>query len=163
MLHARKLSLAVLALAALAASGCGSDDSGGGGGGGDGEAQIRDVVTGYASAVADGDGDKACGYLSQAARDRIEQAADTVDASGCPGVIEKVTDTASADDRDKLGALEVTSVTVSGDTATAQTHVEGDKTDPAKLVKEDGAWKIDIDTGGASATATVSTPQATGP
>ena len=75
MLHARTLSIAVLSAAALVAGGCGGDSGGGGGGGGDDESQIRDVITSYASAVADRDGDKACGYLTDAAREQVEKAA----------------------------------------------------------------------------------------
>ena len=159
MLHARTLSIAALAVVALAAPGCGGDDSGAGG---DDESQVRDTVTNYASAVADRDGDKACGYLTDAAREQVEKAAKALKADGCAGVMEKVTEGVSSGDRDKLGSLEVTSVKVDGDHATAQTKVEGEDTDPATLLKEGDEWHIDIDPAGSGAAtaeaATVTSP-----
>jgi hypothetical protein len=162
MLHARKLMLAVLALSAVAAGGCGGDDSGGGGGGDD-EAQVRDVVTSYASAVADGDGDEACGYLSDGALKAIEKAAEAVDADGCAGVLEKATEDASAEDVEQVKSIKVTSVQITGDRATAQTAVAGEDSSPAMLVKEDGDWKIapdetDTATAERPTAATVTTP-----
>jgi ketosteroid isomerase-like protein len=158
MLHARKLMLAVLALSAIAVGGCGGDDSGGGGGGGgDDESQVRDVVTSYAGAVADGDGDKACGYLSDSALAQIEKAAEGLKVDGCAGVLEKATEGASDDDIDKVKNMEVTSVKITGDRATAETEVEGEDNSPAMLVKEDGEWKIAPDE---SPTATAERPSA---
>jgi hypothetical protein len=153
MLHARTLSIAVLSAAALAAGGCGGDSGGGGGGGGDDESQIRDVITSYASAVADRDGDKACGYLTDTARKQIEAIADSIDAEGCAGVMEKLTEQASKDDRDQLKDLKVTSVKVEGDRATVQVEAAGEKGDPSTVVKQDGDWKIDAQMGGGTATA----------
>jgi hypothetical protein len=153
MLHRRTLSIALLSAAALAVGGCGGDDSGGGGGGGDDESQIRNVITSYAAAVADRDGDKACGYLTDTARQQIEAVADSLDADGCAGVMEKLTEQASSDDRDQLKDIKVTSVKIDGDRATVQVEAAGEKGDPSTVVKQDGDWKIDADMGGGTATA----------
>src|SRR3954469_7841526 len=122
MLHARTLSVAVLSIAALALGGCGGDDSGGGGGGGGGddESQIRDVVSSYASAIADRDGDTACGYLTAAARQQLVALAKTLKVDDCPAVMRKITEDVSKDDRDKLADLTITSVKVNGDRAVVQ-------------------------------------------
>lgn len=165
MLHARKLCLAVLSIAALAAAGCGGDDSGGGGGGGGGgddESQIRDVVTSYAKAVADRDGDQACGYLTDAARKQLEAVGPAIGANGCPDIMVKVTESASDKEREQLGDLKVTSVEVDGDHATVEVEAAGRKGDPSTLIKQDGTWKIEPTSGGGTATAataaTVTTP-----
>ncbi len=162
MLHARTLSIALLSTAALAVAGCGDDDSGGGGGGGGDESQIRDVVSSYATAIADRDGDTACGYLTDAAREQLETLAKTLDVDGCPAVMEKVTEGVSGDDRDKLGNIDVTSVKVDGDHATVQIEAAGEKGDPSTLVKQDGDWRIDVNVGDAG-TATASAATVTAP
>ena len=154
MLHARRLSVALLSIAALAAAGCGGDDSGGGG---DDESQVREVVTSYTAAIADGDGDKACGYLSENARAEVDKAAQTLKADGCAGVLEKAAEGATDAEVEKVKNIEVTSVKITGDRATAQTKVEGESGTPAILIKEDGDWKIAPDE---SKTATAETPTA---
>jgi hypothetical protein len=138
MLHARTLSLALLATAAMGVAGCGGDDSGGG----DDESQIRDTVTSYAAAIADKDGDKACGFLTSSAREQVEAAGEALKADGCGDVLEKVTEEASDDERNELKDIEVTSVKVDGDRATVQVKAGGDSGDPSTLVKEDGEWRI---------------------
>jgi hypothetical protein len=159
MLHARTLSIALLAIAAMGVAGCGGDDSGGGG---DDESQIRDVVSNYAVAIADKDGDTACGFLTESARKAVESAGEALDANGCAEVMEKATAEASDDERDQLKDIEVTSVKIDGDRATVQVKAAGETGDPSTLVKEDGEWRIAANEGG-TATAespTVSTPSA---
>jgi hypothetical protein len=153
MLHARTLSLALLATAAMGVAGCGGDDSGGG----DDESQIRDTVTSYAAAIADKDGDKACGFLTESARKQVESAGEAIDADGCAEVMEKVTEEASDDDRDQLKDIEVTSVKIDGDRATVQVKAAGETGDPSTVVKEDGEWKIAADQDAGTATAETAT------
>jgi hypothetical protein len=154
MLHVRTLSLALLTAAAVGVAGCGGDDSGG-----DDEAQIKDVVTSYAAAIADKDGDKACGFLTDSAREQVEKAGEALKADGCADVMEKVTEEASDDDRDQLKDIEVTSVKIDGDRAVVQVKAAGETGDPSTLVKEDGDWKIAADQDPATA-ATVERPEA---
>jgi hypothetical protein len=154
MLHARTFSIALLAALAMGVAACGGDDSGGGG---DDESQIRDVVSNYAVAIADKDGDTACGFLTASARKQVESAGEAIDANGCGEVMEKVTEEASDDERDQLKDLEVTSVKIDGDRATVQVKAGGETGDPSTLVKEDGEWKIAADEGG---TATAESPSA---
>jgi hypothetical protein len=139
MLHARTLSLAILATAALGVVGCGGDS------GGDDESQVKDVVTSYANAIADRDGDKACGYMTEAAQKQVEAAGKALGADGCGEVIEKVTEDASDKEKDQLKDIEVTSVKIDGDRAVVQVKAAGETGDPSNLVKEDGDWKIDAD------------------
>jgi hypothetical protein len=164
MRHARTLSVAVLSIAALAVGGCGGDDSGGGGGGGGGgsddEAQIRDIVSNYATAIADRDGDKACSYLTDAARQQLESLAKTLDVDDCPAVMEKVTEDVSSDDRDKLADITITSVKVNGDRAVVQVEADGVKGDPSTLIKQGDDWKIDVNMNG-SGTATANSATVT--
>ena len=103
--------------------------------------------------MADRDGDKACGYLTDTARKQIEAIADSLDADGCPGVMEKLTEQASADDRNQLKDIKVTSVKIDGDRATVQVEAAGEKGDPSTVVKQGGDWKIDAQMGGGTATA----------
>ena len=155
MLHLRTLSLALLATAALGVSACGGDDSGGSG---DDEAQVRSVVTDYAAAVGDRDGDKACGFLTESARKQVEAAAEALDANGCAEVLEKVTENVSDDERDKLNDIEVSSVEIDGDRAVVKVKVDGEDGAPSTLVKEDGDWRIAADdTGGTATAATAAT------
>jgi hypothetical protein len=150
MLHLRTLSLALLATAALGVVGCGGDDSGGGG---DDESQIRDVVRNYAAAIADKDGDTACGFLTESARKQVEAAGAALDADGCGEVMEKVTAQASDADRQQLKDAEVVSVKVDGDRATVQVKAGDETGDPSTLIKEDGEWRIDVDQGAGTSTA----------
>jgi hypothetical protein len=161
MLRARTLSVIVLSFAALAAAGCGGDSSGGG----DDESQVKDALTSYAKAVADQDGDKACGYLSKSALAQIQAAEKTAGTKNCADTLEAATKDASSADLKKLGDVEITSVKISGDTASAETKIAGEPSTTAELVKEDGDWKVALEgTDGGTATAnTVEQATATAP
>jgi hypothetical protein len=154
MLHARTLSAVVLSFAALAAAGCG-----GSGGGGDDESQVKDALTNYTKAVADRDGDKACGLLTKDARTQIETLAKTMGTKNCADTLESVTKGASSSDLDKLGDIEITTVTVDGDKATAKAKIAGEPETTANLIKEDGDWKVAPDgSGSGGGTATAQSP-----
>jgi hypothetical protein len=151
----RPLSLLLLTSASLALAACGGDDGGGGTGtsgatasGGDDRDAITAVVTGYAQAFSDGDTEKACGYLSKSGLEQVEAAAKQLDEDGCAGVLAEAADQLGDDAKQTLGTLQVTDVKVDGDRATVTTAVPGydnQESDPATLVKEDGAWKIAAD------------------
>src|SRR5687768_17722267 len=51
--------------------------------------EIKVAVKEYVSAFAAGDGDKACGYLTDGARQAVVSAAGKVGASSCPAVFEQ--------------------------------------------------------------------------
>jgi len=152
-LFLRMIPIALLAATALAVGGCGGDDDEGGGstGGGGQEEQVRGAVQGYLTAVAEGDGDAACDLLSAASRATVEQLAEQVDAEGCVEAFENAVAQAEVDPeaaREALNDLEIADVEIDGDRATVSIRRDGAEESGA-LVREDGAWRVDI--GGADA------------
>jgi len=164
-LFLRMLPIALLASIALALGGCGGDDDGGGGstaGGGE-EEQVRGAVKGYLTAVAEGDGDAACDLLSAASRETVERLAEQVDAEGCVDAFENAIAQAEVDveeARASLEELEIADVEIDGDRATVSIRREGAEESGA-LVREDGAWRVDIDGANAQPEAATAPPPAT--
>lgn len=116
----------VAVLAPLAASALGLTA----GCGGDGP---DDAVTGFADAVAEGDYDAACNYLSA----EIQAAAE--DEGGCSEGLEvALTD----EDVSQAESLEAEVIEETDDTATVESSTEGEAPEEVELVKEDGEWKI---------------------
>jgi hypothetical protein len=151
----RSVSVLLLSATAFALAACGGDDGGstgtGGSGGGDDQEAISAVVIGYAKAFADGDTEKACGYLSKSGLASVEAAAKQLHQDGCADVLAEATGSIDAEAKKSLESMRVTSVDVDGDTATVQTQVDstgGDHTTSANVVKEDGEWKIAADSPG---------------
>jgi hypothetical protein len=106
-------TICLLAVAALA--GCG-----GGGPKSDPDA-IHDLLKGAANAVADRDGDKACGYLTPEAQQQVLQlAGGAFDARDCPGVVKLVAGTLAPLDRKQIEDAEPQNIVVNGTTATAE-------------------------------------------
>lgn len=158
MLRARTLPLAVLAVAAVVLPGCGGDSDDSGGGGGDDESQVGDVVAAYVAAVADHDGAKACGYLSKVMLAQFEEMASELKVDGCAGVMDKITGGASDTHVNRVIIVEVSSVKISGNRATARMKVDSGNSSPASLVKESGVWKIAPDQAGSPQAATAQPP-----
>jgi len=123
---------AILVALTLSACGGGSDDSG----------EVSDTVTSYLSALADGDGQKACDQLSSSEAAQIFQEATTVlpelRATGCADALSKLSESLGGE-RKALESVEVTNVKVNGDSATAEV-VGGTTT--VHLTKTDDTWLI---------------------
>lgn len=153
------MTLAVFVTAAtLLLAACGDDDDGGGGPVGgtettaapeqapsgvpsaDGRA-IRQTIAGYLTAVAEGDGDAACAFLTGNAK-RVVVEAPGSRAETCEAVIAETARAYSPAEKAKLRNLsqEAVEVTVRG--ATATVHVEG-RPRTTRLIKRGGRWLID--------------------
>lgn len=137
--------LAVLATTAgLALAGCGGDDekkkdAGGDRGYADPSAEVRSVLEGYFAALADGDGDKACSYLSKAGIEKIEQAG----GSDCGKVVGAGVEQTGTTPYEKV---EISRIEVDGDSASSHyvLSVQGQDVEAdQKLVKEDGEWRLE--------------------
>lgn len=82
------------------------------------EDKVKDVVTGFFSAVADGNGTVACAKLTASAVNELSAAAFLLQApASCPEAIERLNRQLSSDDKKALDSAEVRRVTVTGDTA----------------------------------------------
>ena len=141
-MQAGRLLAPLLAAAVLFAGGCG--------GGGDGKSdkqKVTDAVTAYYKAFGSGDAESACSYLAEETAKELEKAAGGQD---CPKVLEQALKRPDyARIAKQLGQVKVTSVRVTGKTATATTEVPGvggSGGDPVSttvpLRKEAGEWKI---------------------
>jgi hypothetical protein len=131
-------TLCVIALALLA--GCG-----GGGPKSDPEA-IHDLLKNAASAVADRDGDKACGYLTPEAQQQVIQLGGGFDAGDCAAVVKLATAALAPLDRKQIEDAEPQNIQVTGTTATAEV-VEASPTNQGQtlqltLTKTPDGWKI---------------------
>jgi Domain of unknown function (DUF4878) len=126
VLRARSPILAAVAALTLAL-GVGGCIFGGGGG-------PDDAVTDFADAIADGDFEKACSYLSEDLQSQAEA------AGGCESALE--TALSSEEDIADAESLEAEVVEESDDAATVETTSEGEDPETVELTKEDGDWKI---------------------
>ena len=123
-MRARVLALAVC----TALLGCGSSD----------EDEVRDTVRAYLDAFADGDGEQTCEPLTNEGRrsfvDAIIAQVPKLSAASCEEAIDALVDAGA--DTTVLRDVELTEVTVDGDTATVR--AKGGTAD-AELVKTDDA------------------------
>ena len=132
----------ILLVAALGVTGCG-----GGGGGKSDKEKIEETVTSYYKAFGSGDSDSACSYLAKETVEELEKAAQGQD---CPKVLDQALKRPDyARIAKQLSGVKVTSVRVTGKTATATTEVPGvggsggDPVATTVPLKEEGAeWKI---------------------
>ena len=130
-LHSQVLGAVVAA--SLFAVGCG--------GGGE-EEEVKDAIRGLASAAQDKDYDKVCDGLTDEVRKQFEQGAARAGGGDCQELLERL-DKGGAISRE-IGDpddLKFEKVTVKDDQATVKIK---DEREPAKLVKEDGEWKVGI-------------------
>ena len=111
----------ILCAATLALAGCGGDDGDGAAGeAGNGVQGAEKTVKSYLKALVDGDGEAACGYLSDEYRqdiiDRNAEAARQLGATDCESFIRKVTQQATEGGAD---------ITFEGEPLTNASDVEG--------------------------------------
>jgi hypothetical protein len=136
--------LAVLAVAAalVVLPGCGGSKS-------DAD-QAKDTMKSFLSAVAKGDGKKACSLADASGQARLVRAAKG--RLNCEGVIAAISARIPANLKTALENADVKKVTINGNTATINdadiTSSKGDLSSllrggtPTKLVKQGGIWKL---------------------
>jgi hypothetical protein len=119
-----------LLTAALAATGavasCGGSD----------EDKVKDTVTGYLSALADGNGDEACRQLTGDARREV---ADTAGMPSCQQTISAVADNLDDSEKDRLRDAKIARVKVTKIKRECSKLVEGLCRGPTAIVRVDGA------------------------
>jgi len=132
--------MVMITAVAVVATGCGS--AGGGGESGDAAA----VVSDYLTALADGDGTKACAQMTAEARAVMVTAGRTVSAvraDDCSGVFDRLSSLLPTPALGKLrtaaGEVDAKDAKIEGQAATVT--VPG-ATVPIQLTDENGDWKI---------------------
>jgi hypothetical protein len=100
----------LLTAAALATAGCGDDDE---------ASSPEGAVEAYNEAVADGDGERACGYLDQAAQEELRQATQGDARGSCPQIIDLLSAFYDDATKDRLRDAKVEAAT-RGDRAAAR-------------------------------------------
>jgi hypothetical protein len=98
------------------------------------------VVKGFGKDFAAGDGDAACGRLTDAAKRQLT--ARVKGRFSCSELVERTADTLAAADKKEFANAKVTSEKVSGSSATVMTA--GSRT-PTRLTKVGGKWLVDVD------------------
>jgi hypothetical protein len=102
--------------------------------------QVEQTIKGYMNGLADGDGEQACGHLTESAQGNIATAGG---ANSCQEAVDGLKDALPDDDRQKLRAVRVTEARIDGSTAEARIST-GSETppDPVPLEKTGDGWKI---------------------
>lgn len=137
----RRTRLAPAALAAVAlTSGCGSSQN---------AQSPRQAWLAAAVAMANGDGAKACAAFSPSVKNTLVAAAHT----SCPAAVKELASGLTASDRAGVAHTKITSVSVSGSTATILYKLNPGLgqlgfTGRSRLVESNGKWLIAPRTGG---------------
>ena len=130
------VAFAVLVLVVLAA--------GSGNGGGSDIEEARDAVRDYVTGIAEGDGDRSCGRMSDAGQEKFaDRVAEEEPESGidsCEEAVERLSELLADDDLAPLRDPQI-NVTLSRDKATASVK---DGPSDVTAIKVDGTWLIDI-------------------
>jgi hypothetical protein len=133
---------AVVVAAALAVAGCGGSS-------GD-EQQVKNTVTTFMSALARGDGAKACALATSAAQQHLVGQASQA-GGNCQAIIATISKRLPASVKQGLESAKVKKATVKGDTATVSdkdiSSSSGDLSPflgsgSTTLKKENGQWKL---------------------
>lgn len=135
MNRSRRLSLlttaAVLSLSLVA---CGS---------GSPEDDVRAASESFVTAFKDENWDEVCSMMTRASKAQLERAGEALEAKGgCPDVWAKASKLIDARAKKQLEEFEIDTVKVNGNTATVTSVAAG--TDPARLRKEGGEWRVDV-------------------
>jgi len=124
--------LLLTAVAALALVACGGSD----------EDKIRDTYSSYSKALADGETEKACEYLTPQAVNRLK----SLGAKSCPAALKQGFAALNRKQRSAFKKVKITNVTVTGEKATITLEFpknSGIPTAPQALSKVDGDWKLE--------------------
>jgi ketosteroid isomerase-like protein len=141
----RAVALVTAATLALGAAACGGSDDDSSGGGGSDQEQARATVENLYAALRDGDAEKVCEQMNEAAQKQIEQGGQADKGDSCAESFQKFLDSA-----EKSGGLnlvlkaKIKSVKVKGDTAVATVSFGGKgRSGEIPLEKVDGEWKLE--------------------
>lgn len=146
-LQLRLSAVAVAAALALGGAACGDSDDGGGGGSNSGagdEQRARATVDALYAAIADGDAERVCDQLGDAAQKQIAAGGLGGKSGSCAESFQKFLDQA-----EKGGGLNLTleakvkSIEVTGDKAVAKVNFGKDRNGEIPLTKTDGEWKLE--------------------
>ena len=107
----------------------------------DDQRAIKVAVREYVTAFAAGDGDKACSYLTDGAKQAVVGAAGKVGASSCPAVFEQTLNLGGRKVKDVAGKIRVRKIDLNGDAARVTLRAAG-LDSVADLQKVGGKWKI---------------------
>jgi ketosteroid isomerase-like protein len=143
----RAAALATAATLALGAAACGGsdDDSSGGSGSDQEQAQAQATVETLYAAIRDGDAEKVCEQMNEAAQKQLAAGGLGAKSESCTEAFQKFLDKA-----EKAGGLKLTlqakvkSVEVTGDKAVAKVSFGGKgRNGEIPLEKVDGEWKLE--------------------
>ncbi len=110
-------------------------------GDGDTEAEIEKTFDAYVSAFVKGDGEKACGQLTEAARAAVASMAGSVGAKGCPAAFERTREIGGPTVVDAARKIKVRKVRIKGGTASVELRA-GSQDSVAQLEHTGKTWKI---------------------
>lgn len=123
----RALLTILLAALAVTVTACGESEAD----------RAKSSVEDYLHAVQDGDGGKACGLLTDRAKQAIERS-----GPRCAQAISSIKNGAASQLASRLKDAKVENVKVKGDTASAEIKLDP-ITQTVNLVKQDGKWKLE--------------------
>ncbi|HYI81104.1 MAG TPA: hypothetical protein VEW67_09615 [Thermoleophilaceae bacterium] len=141
----RAVALATTAALALGAAACGGSDDDGSSPGDSDREQARATVENLYAAIRDGDAEKVCEQMNDAAQKQLAAGGLGAKSKSCAEAFQKFLDEA-----EKAGGLNLTlkakveSVKVTGDTAVAKVSFGGKgRNGEIPLQKVDGEWKLE--------------------
>lgn len=144
-LQLRAAALATAATLALGVVACGGGDDDSSNSGGSDQEQARATVEELYAAIGDGDADRVCEQLNEAAQKQLAAGGLGSKSESCASAFQKFLDEA-----EKAGGLNLTlkakvkSVEVTGDTAVAKVSFGGKgRNGEIPLEKVDGEWKLE--------------------
>jgi hypothetical protein len=110
-------------------------------GGGDQEPAVKTAVDSYVAAFASGDGEKACGLLTESARQAVIGMSGRIGAVDCPSAMEKTRQIGGSQVRSIAKKIRVRKVDVKGGSATVTLRAAGQDS-VAELERVGKDWKI---------------------
>lgn len=140
----RAVAIAAAATLALGAAACGGSDDDSSNSGGSDKEQAQATVENLYAAIKDGDAEKVCEQMNEAAQKQMAAGGLGSKSKTCAEAFQKFLDAS-----EKAGGLKLTllakvkSVKVTGDTAVAKVTFGKGREGEIPLVKVDGEWKLE--------------------